>query len=110
MIPGYSSRVTSGGIGVIRYHYSADSNKRPGTIKGDAWVAEESRAYPMGMDDPRWKKEMEIQYGAMGGQHLFPRWEMWKINRYLVVEPYQPVATRLYGSYDHGSRNPASFH
>ena len=109
-IPGYQSRITSGGIGVLRYHYSADSNKRPGTQLGDSWLREESRAYPMGMDDPRWKKEMEIQYGAMGGQHLFPRWETWKANRYLVIDPYQPVGVRLYGSYDHGSRNPASFH
>lgn len=110
MIPGYTTRITQGGIGVIRYHYSADSNKRPGTEKGDIWLREEARAYPMGMDDPRWKKEMEIQYGALGGTFLFPHWETWRKNRFLVVEPYQPVGTRLYGSYDHGSRNPAAFH
>ena len=110
MIPGYKGRVTSKGIGVLRYHYSADSNKRPGTQLGDKWIAEESRAYPLGLDDPRWKKEMEIQPGAMGGTLLFPKWDIWRENCYLVVEPYQPIGTRLYGSYDHGSRNPAAFH
>ena len=113
MIPGYSSRVTSGGIGVIRYHYSADSNKRPGTTKGDLWVAEESRAYPMGQDDPRWKKEMEIQYGALGGQHLFPRWDQWRHGlqgAQIVIPSYEAQGTKLYGSYDHGSFNPAAFH
>lgn len=106
---GYSTRITSGGIGVLRYHYSADSNKRPGTPDGDQWIAEESKAYPQGMDDPRWKKEMEIQYGAMGGQFLFPRWEAWKTNGAIVIPTYDPIDCRLYGSYDHGWRNPSSF-
>lgn len=111
-IPGYEPRITKGGIGVLRYHYSADSNKRPGTSRGDQWLIEESRAYPMGMDDPRWMKEMEIKYGAMGGQHLFPRWEQWKANGRIVIHPYDPAVgtTRLYASYDHGWFNPASFH
>ena len=109
-IPGYSSRVTSGGIGVIRYHYSADSNKRPGTPKGDVWVTEEARAYPMGQDDPRWKKEMEIQYGALGGQHLFPRWDKWRNHGTIVVPSYDAHGTKLYGSYDHGWHNPSAFH
>src|SRR3990167_6932711 len=67
----------------------------------------------MGLDDPRWKKEMEIQYGALGGQHLFPKWEQWKNGMggaQIVVPTYEATGTRLYGSYDHGSFNPASFH
>jgi len=113
MIPGYSSRITTGGIGVLRYHYSADSNKRPGTKVGDAWVLEESRAYPMGLEDPRWKKEMEIHYGALGGQHLFPKWEQWRNGMggaQIVIPSYEAHGTKLYGSYDHGSFNPAAFH
>ena len=113
MIPGYTSRITSGGIGVLRYHYSADSNKNPGTARGAAWVAEEARAYPMGQDDPRWKKEMEIQYGALGGQHLFPKWEQWRNSLYgatIIVPSYDARGTRLYGSYDHGWHNPCAFH
>jgi hypothetical protein len=110
MIPGFTPRITSGGIGVVRYHYSADSNKRPSTPKGDAWLAEEARAYPMGIDDPRWKKEMEINYGALGGQHLFPKWELWRNQGYIVIANYEAQNTRLYGSYDHGSFNPAAYH
>jgi hypothetical protein len=67
----------------------------------------------MGLDDPRWKKEMEIQYGALGGQHLFPKWEQWKNGvggAQIVVPSYEAQATKLYGSYDHGSFNPAAFH
>src|SRR3990167_1558745 len=115
-IPGFSTRITSGTngakIGVLRYHYSADSNKRPGTLKGDAWIQEELRAYA-GLEDPRWRKEMEIQYGALGGQHLFPRWEAWRNGlggAQIVVPSYEAHNTRVYGSYDHGSFNPASFH
>ena len=110
MIPGFTCRITSGGIGVRRFHYSADSSKRPGTRAGDQWLSEEARAYPQGMDDPRWQKEMEIKPFAMGGQHLFPSWENWKNNGQIVIGPYDPVGTRLYGSYDHGYRNPAAFH
>jgi len=110
MIPGYTGRVTTGGIGVVRYHYSADSNKRPGTVKGDTWVAEEARAYPMGMDDPRWKKEMEIKYGALGGQHLFPKWELWRNTSNIVIPAYEAHGTKLYGSYDHGWHSPSAFH
>lgn len=109
-IPGYSSRITGGGIGVVRYHYSADSNKRPGTKQGDVWLAEEARAYPMGTDDPRWKKEMEINYGALGGQHLFPKWELWRLKGDIVIPSYEAQNTKLYGSYDHGSFNPMAFH
>jgi len=110
MIPGWDCRITSGGIGVRRLHYSSDSSKRPTTPKGAAWLNEEARAYPLGMDDPRWLKEMEIRYSAMGGQFLFPRWETWKTSGHIILEPYDPVGTALYGSYDHGHANPAAFH
>lgn len=108
-IPGFSCRITNGGIAVRRFHYSADARKRPGTILGDRWLAEESRAYPMGMDDPRWQKEMEIKYGALGGTYLFPYWEQWKENGAIVVPPFDPIGYRLYASYDHGYNNPSCF-
>lgn len=108
-IPGFSTRITSGGIAVRRFHYSADSRKRPGTVDGDAWVSEEARAYPMGTDDPRWQKEMEIKYGALGGSFLFPRWEIWKANGQIVLPPFEPLGYRLYASYDHGYNSPSCF-
>jgi hypothetical protein len=110
MIPGYTGRITPNtGIGVLKYFFYADSSKRPGTELGDKWIAEESKAYPLRTEDPMWKKEMLIQYGALGGTFLIPKWEQYKVNGYIVIPPYDPVGTRLYGSYDHGFRNPASF-
>lgn len=108
-LPGFTTRITSKGIAVRRVHYSADSHKRPGTPNGDLWVKEEARAYPMGTDDPRWQKEMEIKYGALGGSFVFPRWEIWKANGQIVIPPFDPVGYRLYASYDHGYNSPAAF-
>lgn len=108
-IPGFTSRITSHGIAVRRFHYSADARKRPGNPEGDAWIAEEARAYPGGIEDPRWQKEMEIRYGALGGSFVFPRWETWKSQTPLVVPAYEPTGHRLYGSYDHGYNSPACF-
>lgn len=108
-IPGFTARITSTGIAVRRVHYSADSRKRPGTIEGDAWVKEESRAYPLGMDDPRWQKEMEIKYGALGGSFLFPRWDLWKTTAQIIIPPFDPVGYSLYASYDHGYNSPSAF-
>lgn len=110
MLQGYEGRITKGGIGVLRYKYTADSSKSPTTEQGRQWIAEEAKAYPMGTEDPRWLKEMEIKYGALGGTFLIPRWEVWKNNGQIVIPPYDPTGTRLYGSYDHGFRNPAAFH
>jgi hypothetical protein len=110
VIPGYTGRVTPNtGIGVLKYFFYADSSKRPGTELGDKWIAEEAKAYPLKTEDPMWKKEMLIQYGALGGTFLIPKWEQYKVNGHIVIPPYDPVGTRLYGSYDHGFRNPASF-
>lgn len=108
-IPGFTTRITSGGIAVRQFHYSADSRKRPGTPEGDLWVKEESRAYPLGIYDPRWQKEMEIKYGALGGSFLFPRWDIWKGNGQVVIPPFDPVGYHMYASYDHGYNSPSCF-
>ena len=110
MIPGYTPRITSGGTCVIKWHYSANPHKRPGTVEGDDWIKEESRVYQLGIQDPRWLKEMEIKYGALGGAYLFPLWDKWKKDGNIVIPPFPPVGYRLYGSYDHGWANPAAFH
>lgn len=108
-IPGFESRITKGGIFVRRYHYSADQRKRPGTEAGDLWVKEESLAYPLGIADPRWAKEMEIKYGALGGQFIFPSFNIWKTDSRIFVHPFDPVGYRLYGAYDHGFNNPSAY-
>lgn len=110
MIPGLTTKITSAGIPVVRVHYSADEHKRPGTPAGDAWLTQASSGYIGGTKSPRWRKEMEIDYGALGGTKLFPEWEQWSNNGRIVISPFEPVGYRFYGSFDHGWRNPLSYH
>ena len=104
---GLTERITSGGAHVLRLHYSADPNKLPGTPAGDVWLQEASSGYPGGVTSPRWRKEMEIDYGALSGQKLFPHWGTLKNT--VVIPPFTPTGYKLYGSYDHGWRHPACF-
>ena len=67
MREGLSERITTGGMPVLRLHYSADPEKRPGTEKGDHWLSQAVQGYAGGLNAPRWRKEMEIDYGAMMG-------------------------------------------
>ena len=106
---GVSERITTGGIPVLRWHYSADPDKRPGTPNGDAWLAQASQGYAGGINAPRWRKEMEIDYGALMGTMLFPQWANWQVNGRIVVPPFDPVGYKLYGSYDHGWRHPGCY-
>lgn len=110
MIPGLSTRVTSSGVPVMRLHYSADPLKRPGTEQGDAWLKQASAGYVGSVKSPRWRKEYEIDYGALGGTRLFPEWEQWVAAGRIVLPPFEPVGYRFYGSFDHGWRNPSSYH
>jgi len=109
MIPGFSARVVPGDVPVLRVHFGADPDKRPGTEAGDLWLARVLAGYPGGRNSPRWKREMEIDYGAFGGAKAFPEWETWKQGP-IVCEPFNPTGYALYGSYDHGWNNPAAFH
>jgi len=107
MMHGLSERLTKSGIPVLRLHYSADPAKRPGTESGDRWLTEATQGYPGGVRSPRWKKEMEIDYGALGGTRLFPEWEQWQAR--ICIPAFTPHGYRLYGSYDHGWRHPACY-
>ena len=109
MADGISERLTSGGIPVLRLHYSADPEKRPGTPAGDAWLAQASQGYAGGINAPRWRKEMEIDYGALMGTMLLPQWAGWSTNGRIVIPPFDPVGYTLYGSYDHGWRHPGCY-
>lgn len=90
----------------MRLHYSADPRKDPST--GDLYP-QLLKGYPLAAEDPRWKKEMEIDYGALGGTRLFTKWEEWIELGKIVIPPFDPIGYRLYGSYDHGSRHPACY-
>jgi len=110
-IPGLSYAIVSGTIPLLRVHYSADPAKRPGTVEGDAWREQAAKRYPGGVTSARWRKEMEIEYRALGGTKAIPQWETWKTNGRIVVDRLPGAEHfRLYASYDHGWTNPAAFH
>jgi len=106
---GVTAKLTKAGVPVLRLHYSADAKKRPGTPAGDRWLAEATQGYVGGTNSPRWRKEMEIEYGAMQGTSLFPYWEQWCHDARILCPPFDPHGYRLYGSYDHGYRHPACY-
>jgi hypothetical protein len=93
----------------LRLHYSADEHKRPGTLKGEVWLAQALQGYTGGVNSPRWRKEMEIDYSAILGTKLFPQWSLWSTNGRVVVPPFDPVGYALYGSYDHGWRHKGAY-
>jgi hypothetical protein len=63
--------MTSIGWHVIRWHYSADDAKDPRTAEGRKWLVETKK----GISDARFRKEFEIDYGALGGQLVFPEFD-----------------------------------
>jgi hypothetical protein len=77
--------------------------------EGDAWLESALKGYAGGKRNPRWRKEYEIEYGALGGSALFPEWELWSTNGRIIIPPFAPIGYRLYGSYDHGWRNPGCY-
>jgi len=74
-IMGLKWRVACESLPVLRVHYSAHPERIPGTPEGEKWKVETARRYPAGVDSPRWRKEQEIDYLALSGTRLFPRWE-----------------------------------
>lgn len=106
---GFSYRLADQTIPVLRVHYSCHPERIPGTEAGEAWKIDASMRYPGGTNSPRWKKEQEIDYGAMSGTKLFPEWDRWKTERGIVIAPFDPKGYRIYGSYDHGWRSPATY-
>ena len=68
---GLSKRTTKLGFNILRLHYSCDSDKDPSTPIGKRWYEEARR----GMSDARFRQEYELDYGALGGQRVFPDFE-----------------------------------
>jgi hypothetical protein len=71
MSRGTSTRKTKLGFNILRLHYTADPDKDPLTTAGKAWLLNAKS----GMSEARWRQEYEIDYGALGGQLVFPEWE-----------------------------------
>jgi hypothetical protein len=69
---GISTRTTKLGFNILRLHYTADPEKDPATPAGKRWYEEARR----GMSDARFRQEYEVDYGALGGQLVFPEFEI----------------------------------
>ena len=94
------------GCRVVRIHYSADRAKDPDSVEGKAWMDRELQGY-RGVTDPRWQKEMEVDFDAQGGQLLFPY--LLDNQDTLFIVPYAVQGTRLIAGLDYGVRNPSAF-
>ena len=105
-LTGIQAGLSAEGVQVIRIHYSADPLKNPATADGAAWLKRELEGY-RGETDPRWRKEMEIDFDAHGGQLLFPY--MLENEKYLYVKPYSVEGVYKVAGLDYGTRNPSAF-
>ncbi len=77
----------------VRIHYSADPEK------DGQWVSRRSARYG-GMDTPKWRREMEIDYTAVQGQPVYPM----LTDAHLAMKVTRDMA--LYRIIDHGIRHP----
>ena len=103
---GIQTGLSPEGVQVVRIHYSADPAKDPDTEQGARWLKREMQGY-RGVTDPRWRKEMEIDFDAHGGQLLFPY--MLENQERLFIAPYSVDGLRLIAGLDYGTRNPSAF-
>ena len=103
---GITSGISAEGVQVVRIHYSADSLKDPDTPEGAKWLERELQGY-RGKTDPRWRKEMEIDFDAHGGQLLFPY--MLENENNLFIDPVDVDGLYKVAGLDYGTRNPSAF-
>jgi hypothetical protein len=103
MTKGVSTRITSIGYNVMRLHYSADPDKDPATETGRRWL-EHAKT---GMSDARWRKEFEIDYGALGGQRVFPEFE--ETTHVVDLFRMEPDAWTIWMACDPHPRTPHAF-
>ena len=103
MTRGISTRKTSLGFDIFRLHYTSDPDKSSETEAGRAWLEQAKQ----GMSDARWRKEFEIDYGAMGGELVFPEFEP----GFHVVEPFElnPEHWTIWMACDPHPRTPHAF-
>lgn len=107
---GMRSWKTPSGVDVLEVHYSADPAKDPDR-RGEEWVEEAVKGYVGGLDSTGWQTEMEINYGAGGGDPLFP----------FISSRKHPIFTKrvsvdevinthsIYAGYDWGTNNESAF-
>lgn len=103
---GIQTGISQEGIQIVRIHHSADPAKDRDTVAGKVWFKEEIKGY-RGVTDPRWRKEMEIDSQAHGGQLLFPY--LLEYQHQIFVKPYEIEGLTLNAGLDYGTRNPSAF-
>lgn len=111
MRAGLTTRIAPSGLFVCRLHYSADPGKNPMTPRGAAWLNRTVRSYPGGVEGPAWRKEMEIEYSAGGGEFVFRNLRRWRSESRIFVPIHDIDLTRatIWASYDHGFTNPCCY-
>lgn len=106
---GVKHYVSDAGLNVIRVHYTADPEKDPATEEGAKWFERSVKGYPGGTKSSAWRREMEIDWDATGGDLAFS--QLSEFEDRIVIPPHEvPESWALYGSFDYGHRNPSSFH
>jgi len=99
---------TTAGAPVMSIHYSADPDKNTETEQGRKWYKHFSTAWPGGPTGPKWRQEMEIDFGAMTGQRVFADFDELSVN-VIIDPPDVDDNIPLYASYDYGIHFPCSW-
>ena len=106
---GFEIYKTNAGFCVVRLHYTADPDKDPSTPEGAHWLENALKGVVGGMKSPAWRREMEIDFGAGGGETVFH--ELLLIEEEIYIDPFTiPASWKRYASFDYGHTNPSSIH
>ena len=90
-------------------HYSADPDKDVSTTEGKKWMAKALLGYPGGLEGAKWRREMEIDFNAQGGQLVFPQMEEFRERIYIPPFKEMPDNWHLYGGFDYAGRGTTAF-
>ena len=101
---GIAKRTTKLGFNILRLHFSCDPDKDPETEAGKRWYDDARR----GMSDARWRQEFEIDYGALGGQRVFPEFEE-TLHVVPAQLPIDPLRITTWLAADPHPRTPHAF-
>ena len=106
---GVSDYITKDGVRVLKVHYSADEDKDVSTPKGKEWMAKALLGYPGGMIGAKWRREMEIDFNAQGGQLVFQQMDEHRERILIPTMDKIPDDWRLYGGFDYAGRGTTAF-
>ncbi len=108
---GLASWQTLSGAWCLEMSYTADPKRDPAR-DGAEWKkkAVMRSGYGGSYDSVGWQTEMEINYGAGGGDPVFPKVRM---ETPIFIDGFAPSKImdkmRFYAGYDYGARNPSAF-